>query len=161
MDAPRQDPRPGQAAPGARVPDTPAAGTSTVPATTGRITTTGDAPATASTDSTVSTPAASPTATGTEGDPAARSAPPAAAGPGQPGWSRPVQFRRRPPEQPGGLPSGEGWAVFSYLVSGMIVYGLIGWLASRAAHTAIYFPLGMVTGLILAIVLIIYRYRRS
>jgi hypothetical protein len=53
-----------------------------------------------------------------------------------------------------------GWAVFSYLLSGMAVYGLIGWLVSRATHIGILFPLGMVVGLILAIVLIIFRYGR-
>ena len=53
-----------------------------------------------------------------------------------------------------------GWAVFSYLLSGMAVYGLIGWLVSRATHIGILFPLGMIVGLILAIVLIIFRYGR-
>ena len=53
-----------------------------------------------------------------------------------------------------------GWAVFSYLLSGMAVYGLIGWLVSRATHIGILFPLGMIVGLVLAIVLIIFRYGR-
>lgn len=53
-----------------------------------------------------------------------------------------------------------GWAVFSYLISGMAFYGLIGWLVGRATHIGILFPLGMIVGLILAIVLIIFRYGR-
>jgi F0F1-type ATP synthase assembly protein I len=53
-----------------------------------------------------------------------------------------------------------GWAVFSYLISGMVFYGLVGWLVSRATHIGILFPLGMIVGLILAIVLIIFRYGR-
>ncbi len=53
-----------------------------------------------------------------------------------------------------------GWSVFSYLISGMVFYGLIGWLVSRATHIGILFPLGMIVGLILAIVLIIFRYGR-
>jgi ATP synthase protein I len=53
-----------------------------------------------------------------------------------------------------------GWAVFSYLISGMVFYGLVGWLVGRATHIGILFPLGMIVGLILAIVLIIFRYGR-
>jgi ATP synthase protein I len=53
-----------------------------------------------------------------------------------------------------------GWAIFSYLISGMVFYGLIGWLVGRATHIAALFPLGAITGLVLAIVLIILRYGR-
>jgi hypothetical protein len=42
----------------------------------------------------------------------------------------------------------------------MAVYGGIGWLAGHWLHAAILFPVGMLTGLVLAIVLIIYRYGR-
>jgi ATP synthase protein I len=76
---------------------------------------------------------------------------------------------------PGGRPAGraepgqpdspaeenQGWSVFSYLISGMAVYGAIGWLIGRWTHVALIFPVGMLTGLALAIVLIIYRYGRS
>jgi ATP synthase protein I len=53
-----------------------------------------------------------------------------------------------------------GWTIFSYLISGMVVYGLIGWLVSRLTHIGVLFPLGMIVGLVLAIVLIILRYGR-
>jgi len=53
-----------------------------------------------------------------------------------------------------------GWSVFSYLIAGMAVYGGIGWLVGHWLHVAILFPLGMLAGLVLAIVLIIYRYGR-
>jgi ATP synthase protein I len=53
-----------------------------------------------------------------------------------------------------------GWSVFSYLISGMVFYGVVGWLVGRATHIGILFPLGMIVGLILAIVLIIFRYGR-
>jgi ATP synthase protein I len=64
------------------------------------------------------------------------------------------QWRRGPVED------NAGWSVFSYLLAGMAFYGLIGWLVSRATHIGILFPLGMIVGLILAIVLIIFRYGR-
>jgi ATP synthase protein I len=60
-----------------------------------------------------------------------------------------------PPEQ------NAGWAIFSYLLSGMIFYGAVGWLVSRWTHLSIIFPVGMIVGLLLAIVLILYKYGRA
>jgi F0F1-type ATP synthase assembly protein I len=53
-----------------------------------------------------------------------------------------------------------GWAIFSYLLSGMIFYGLIGWVISRVTHLAILFPVGMLAGLATAILLIVLKYGR-
>jgi len=53
-----------------------------------------------------------------------------------------------------------GWTLFSYLIAGMAVYGAIGWVVGRWTHSALYFPIGMLVGLALAIVLIVYRYGR-
>jgi ATP synthase protein I len=63
---------------------------------------------------------------------------------------------------PGAGPGEEnaGWSVFSYLIAGMAAYGGIGWLIGHWLHATILFPVGMLTGLVLAIVLIIYRYGR-
>lgn len=61
---------------------------------------------------------------------------------------------------PGADEENAGWSVFGYLISGMAVYGAIGWLIGHWLHATILFPLGMLTGLVLAIVLIIYRYGR-
>jgi F0F1-type ATP synthase assembly protein I len=55
----------------------------------------------------------------------------------------------------------EGWSVFGYLISGMAVYGGIGWIAGRLAHLSFLFPVGMLTGLVLGIVLILYRYGKA
>lgn len=68
----------------------------------------------------------------------------------------PQESRRRggPPEE------NAGWTVFSYLISGMIAYGLIGWLVGRVTHIFVLFPVGMLVGLVLAIVLIVFRYGR-
>ena len=48
--------------------------------------------------------------------------------------------------------------MFSYLVSGMLAYGLIGWLIGRAVHVPLLFPVGMLVGLAISIGFIIYRY---
>jgi F0F1-type ATP synthase assembly protein I len=52
----------------------------------------------------------------------------------------------------------EGWSVFSYLIAGMVFYGGIGWLVARWTQLAFLFPVGMLVGLVLGIVLILYRY---
>ena len=60
------------------------------------------------------------------------------------------------------LPSrGAGWTILSYLIAGMIAYGAIGWLVSRAVHETAIFPVGMLFGLGVSIGLVIYRYGRS
>ncbi|HEY1616630.1 MAG TPA: hypothetical protein VGG25_03380 [Streptosporangiaceae bacterium] len=75
---------------------------------------------------------------------------------GLPAVMSPQESQRRPgpPEQ------NAGWTIFSYLISGMAVYGLIGWLVSRVTHISVLFPVGMLVGLVLAIVLIVFRYGR-
>jgi len=54
-----------------------------------------------------------------------------------------------------------GWTVFSYLLSGMAAYGLIGWLVGRAVHVSLLFPVGMLIGLGISIGFIIYRYGKQ
>ena len=63
--------------------------------------------------------------------------------------------RDGPPEQ------NAGYIIFSYLLSGMLFYGVIGWLVARWTHVAFIFPVGMIAGLVLAIVLILYKYGRT
>ena len=54
-----------------------------------------------------------------------------------------------------------GWTVFSYLLSGMAAYGLIGWLVGRAVHIQMLFPIGMLVGLAISIGFVIWRYGRN
>lgn len=54
-----------------------------------------------------------------------------------------------------------GWAVFSYLIAGMVAYGAIGWLIARGTHIAILFPVGMLAGLGISLGYVIHRYGRS
>jgi ATP synthase protein I len=51
-----------------------------------------------------------------------------------------------------------GWTVSGYLISGMVAYGIIGWLIGRAVHVGFLFPVGMLVGLAISIGFIIYRY---
>ena len=85
------------------------------------------------------------------------------------GPRRPPAFRGRRPagdNYPGGQtsplpPRGAGWTIISYLIAGMIAYGAIGWLVSRAVHETAIFPVGMLFGLGVSLGLVIYRYGRS
>jgi ATP synthase protein I len=61
---------------------------------------------------------------------------------------------RRPSE-------GTGWAVMSYIIGGMVLYGGIGWLIGRWTHIAALFPVGMLLGMGLALTLVILRFTRS
>ena len=54
-----------------------------------------------------------------------------------------------------------GWTVFGYLISGMLAYGLIGWLIGRAVHVELLFPIGMLVGLAISIGYIIHRFGRQ
>jgi F0F1-type ATP synthase assembly protein I len=51
-----------------------------------------------------------------------------------------------------------GWTVSGYLFSGMLAYGIIGWLIGRAVHASLLLPIGMLVGLAISIGFIIYRY---
>lgn len=69
--------------------------------------------------------------------------------------------RWRPGPPPDLRHESPGWTVFSYLLSGMILYGAIGWILGRwVVHSTLLFPIGMVVGLALAIVLVILRFGR-
>ena len=54
-----------------------------------------------------------------------------------------------------------GWTVFSYMLSGMAAYGIIGWLVGRAVHVSLLFPIGMLVGLAISIGFVIYRYGKQ
>jgi hypothetical protein len=54
-----------------------------------------------------------------------------------------------------------GWTVFSYLLSGMAAYGLIGWLIGRAVHVSMLFPVGMLAGIAISLGFVIWRFGRN
>jgi F0F1-type ATP synthase assembly protein I len=57
-----------------------------------------------------------------------------------------------------GLTMGSGWTIFSYLISGMLAYGGIGWVIGHFTHVSLLFPIGMLVGLTISIGWIIYKY---
>jgi ATP synthase protein I len=74
----------------------------------------------------------------------------------RPGGRRPDD---RDPSQP--RPASEGWAILSYLIGGMAVYGFVGWLIGHWTGLPWLFPVGMLAGLASAIALVILRVTRS
>ncbi len=54
-----------------------------------------------------------------------------------------------------------GWLIFGYLISGMAVYGGLGWLIGHLTHVAVLFPVGMLAGLVIAVLAVIYKYGRQ
>jgi ATP synthase protein I len=67
----------------------------------------------------------------------------------------------RPPRPSPARQENAGWAIFSYLVAGMVAYGLIGWLLATVTHTAVLLPLAAIAGLVVAIAGVVYKYGRS
>ena len=51
-----------------------------------------------------------------------------------------------------------GMRVLSYLLSGVVVYGLLGWLGDHLLGTAFLLPVGIVLGATLGVFVIIRRY---
>jgi ATP synthase protein I len=56
---------------------------------------------------------------------------------------------------------GTGWTVFSYLISGLVAYGAIGWGIGKVIHAEWPFPVGMMLGLAVSVGFVIYRYGRQ
>jgi F0F1-type ATP synthase assembly protein I len=76
--------------------------------------------------------------------------------------ARPIRPTRPTEDGSGATGSGDGWTAVSYLLGGMAVYGGIGWAIGHWVwHSPLFFPLGMVIGLALATVLIIFSFGRS
>ena len=55
----------------------------------------------------------------------------------------------------------DGWRILSYMFGGMILYGGIGWLVGKWTGISVLFPIGMILGIGLSIVLIVFRVTRS
>ncbi|GAA1531651.1 hypothetical protein GCM10009678_12300 [Actinomadura kijaniata] len=53
------------------------------------------------------------------------------------------------------------WSIPSYILSGMAVYGGLGWLLDRWLGTSALLPIGVLVGLALALYLVYHRYGRS
>jgi F0F1-type ATP synthase assembly protein I len=65
------------------------------------------------------------------------------------------------PQQSPAPQENAGWTIFSYLIAGMVAYGLLGWLLATVTHTPVLLPLGTIAGLVVAIAGIAYKYGRA
>jgi ATP synthase protein I len=66
-----------------------------------------------------------------------------------------------PPQEPPAPHANDGWRVFSYMVGGMLIYGAIGWVIAHFTGISVLFPMGMILGIVLSVVMIIFRFTRS
>jgi ATP synthase protein I len=66
-----------------------------------------------------------------------------------------------PAPEPPSPHANDGWRVFSYMIGGMVLYGGIGWLVGHWTGISLLFPLGMIFGIVLSVVGIIFRFSRS
>ena len=58
-------------------------------------------------------------------------------------------------------PSGDPWHAFGYIVSGVALYGLLGWLADRWLGTQFLVAVGILLGAGLGIYLTFARFNRA
>ena len=71
----------------------------------------------------------------------------------------PVAGQGQPPET-APVEDNAGWSIFSYLIAGMVAYGLIGWLVAWLTHVPVLLPLGALVGLVFAIGGVVWKYGR-
>lgn len=53
-----------------------------------------------------------------------------------------------------------GWTVLSYLISGPLLYGGLGWLLDRWLGTQVFVLIGLLAGMALSFYMIVLRYVR-
>lgn len=52
----------------------------------------------------------------------------------------------------------DGYAVISYVLAGLLLYGGLGWLGDHFLHTNFLLPVGIIVGTVAAFYMIIKRY---
>jgi len=68
--------------------------------------------------------------------------------------------QQKPPSaKPDEFPSGDPWLAFGYLVSGVLLYGLIGWLLDRWLGTSFLVVVGILIGITLGMLMTWWRFR--
>lgn len=55
----------------------------------------------------------------------------------------------------------QGLRIISYLISGLLFYGGLGWLADRALNTTFWLPVGLILGTVAGIYIVIKRHGRA
>ena len=66
-----------------------------------------------------------------------------------------------PPATPDDRPKGDPWPAFGYIVSGVAVYGVLGWLADRWLGTTFLVAIGICVGAAFGIYMTFARFNTS
>ena len=66
-----------------------------------------------------------------------------------------------PPATPGDHPQGDPWHAFGYIVSGVGVYGVLGWLADRWLGTTYLVAIGILVGAGFGIYMTFARFNKA
>ena len=66
-----------------------------------------------------------------------------------------------PPATPDERPKGDPWHAFSYIVSGVAVYGVLGWLADRWLGTTFLVAVGILVGAAFGIYMTFSRFNTT
>ncbi|MFC4589225.1 AtpZ/AtpI family protein [Sphaerisporangium corydalis] len=67
---------------------------------------------------------------------------------------------QRKPEEDGRDFANAAWSIPSTLLSGMLIWGGIGWLLDRWLGLSAFFPIGIILGVVLAVYLVYVKYGR-
>ena len=67
-----------------------------------------------------------------------------------------------PPNEESGDSSNAAWSIVSYLLGGMAVWGGAGWLLDRwTGQESLFFPIGVIVGIVGALYIVYVRFGRS
>ena len=58
----------------------------------------------------------------------------------------------------GGSGADTGWAVIGTMLSGMAIWGGAGWLLDRWLDTRVFFPVGIILGMAVAVYMVVVKY---
>lgn len=66
-----------------------------------------------------------------------------------------------PSGSPGRKGEADAWGAFGLVVSGVAVWGAVGWLVSEWLDSKVFLPLGLLLGMGAALYLVWFRYGRT
>lgn len=76
--------------------------------------------------------------------------------------SRAPGAQRRPHDPSTTATANLAWSIISYLLSGLLVWGGVGWLVDRwLGKEAVFLPIGLLLGIAAAMYLVVVRINRS
>ena len=69
--------------------------------------------------------------------------------------------QKPPPAGPDNSPKGDPWHAFGYIVAGVVLYGLVGWLLDRWLGTEFLVAIGILAGAGLGIYMTYARFNKA